>query len=55
MTCFGKKEEVEKEETLYSLGYVLVRTDSERKVYGGVMTDVDIDNIINDFFVAKTP
>ena len=50
MTCFGTKEIVEEKELIYSLGFVFVSPNLERRVEGGVMTDVDIDSVIDEFF-----
>ena len=51
MTCFGTKEIVEGSELKMALGQVFVKPNSERRVEGGVMTDVDIEHVIDEFFI----
>ena len=50
MTCFGTKEIVERNELEIEFGQVFVKPNSERRVEGGVMTDVDIEHVIDEFF-----
>ena len=52
MTCFGTREIVERSELKIVLGYVFVKPNSERRVEGGVMSDVDIEHVINEFFTV---
>ena len=49
-TCFSNKVTVPKDQLEFSLGYVFVKPNLERKVVGGVMTDIDISTVVNDFF-----
>ncbi len=49
-TCFGANIVVPDDALKLSLGYVLVKPNEEIKVYGGVMTGVDLSDVINDFF-----
>ena len=51
MTCFGTKETVEKNELKFEFGQVFVKPNSERRVEGGVMTDIDIEHVIDEFFI----
>jgi hypothetical protein len=49
-TCFLREVYIEEHELAYSLGYVFVKPTLEKKVIGGVLTDVDIDRVVNEFF-----
>lgn len=49
-TCFTSEVNIPKEQLKYSLGYVFIKPNLEKKVIGGVMTDVDISSVINGFF-----
>ena len=48
-TCFvgnvGVKDKLE-----MSLGYVLMKPNRDVKIFGGVMTDVDLNNVASEFF-----
>lgn len=49
-TCFSSEVTIPKEQLKYSLGYVFIKPNLEKKIIGGVMTDVDISSAINEFF-----
>ncbi len=48
-TCFGQSISIEASTLDHSLGYVFVQPNLQQKVIGGVLTDMDISNIVNDF------
>jgi len=41
---------IPKDQLEYSLGYVFIKPGLKKKIVGGVMTDVDINSVINEFF-----
>jgi hypothetical protein len=49
-TCFSNNVIVPTELLELSLGYVFVRPTLEMRVYGGVMTGVDLINEVNNYF-----
>lgn len=49
-TCFSAEVSIPKEQLALSLGYVFVKPNLEKIFIGGVSTDVDISNKINEFF-----
>lgn len=49
-TCFSSEIIVPTELLKLSLGYVFMKPDEEIKVIGGVMTDVDISYVVNEYF-----
>ncbi len=49
-TCFSADVNIPKERLAHSLGYVFVKPNMEKIFIGGVSTDVDISNKINEFF-----
>ena len=53
-TCFNKHVEIAKNELKYSLGYILVKPNLEKKVLGGVYTGVDFIQEVDIFFNLKT-
>ncbi len=49
-TCFSAEVSIPKEQLALSLGYVFVKPNLEKIFIGGVSTDVDISNKIDEFF-----
>ena len=49
-TCFATDVIVPKEQLKISLGYVFIKPTQEMKVIGGVMTDIDIRSVANEYF-----
>ena len=49
-TCFEDNVSVPSKKLKSSLGYVLLKTDNEIRVLGGVMTDMDLVIEANEFF-----
>ena len=49
-TCFSSGVTISKDQLKYSLGYIFIKPNLEKKIVGGVLTDADIDNEINEFF-----
>jgi len=49
-TCFGKEISVDPSGLKNSLGYVLIKPNMQHKVVGGVLTDIEICSMVNDFF-----
>ncbi len=49
-TCFGSNVSIPSEKLELSLGYVLLKPNNEIRVFGGVMTDMDLVIEANEFF-----
>lgn len=49
-TCFENNVSIPKEMLRLTLGYVLLKPNKEDRVYGGVMTDMDLIIEANEFF-----
>lgn len=49
-TCFSSEVKIPQDKLEYSLGYVFIKPNLDRKVIGGVITDMDIQSVINEFF-----
>ena len=52
-TCFAGDVEVPKNKLEMSLGYMLMKPNRDIKVFGGVMTDVDLNDAAREFFNLK--
>ncbi len=48
-TCFGNEISIDVTSLDSSLGYVFVKPNMQQKVVGGVLTDIDLCNIVNEF------
>jgi hypothetical protein len=49
-TCFSSEVKILQDQLEYSLGYVFIKPNLDKKVIGGVLTDMDISSVINEFF-----
>ncbi len=49
-TCFESNVGVPSEKLSLSLGYVLLKPNNEIRIFGGVMTDMDLVMKANEFF-----
>ena len=49
-TCFSPNVVIPKEDIEISLGYIFVKPNFDKKVIGGVLTGMDISDVVNEFF-----
>ena len=49
-TCFSKEFTIQKTLLDYQIGYVFVKPSLEKKYIEGVMTDIDLSNMVKEFF-----